>query len=212
MGVGDTHRWGIGAWSPRLFLVAGGLLVFYGAFNGLEAFTDVAVPANVFETGYVFGFLGLLGLYPTLADEEPRLALVGAVAGAMGLVGVVLVSLRSFGHLAGLGPRYPAGWGLVVALLLIGFVGGFLAIGVAALRSAAYPRRVGLAVLLPGVIVVVMLLHMAAGLDRPATVFVISSGQAMAHLAIGATLRQQAADPGDDEHSDEAVGQVATDD
>lgn len=198
--------------SPTLFLVAGGLLVVYAAFNGVEAFTDVAVPANVFESGYVAGFLGLLGLYPALATERSLWASCGAVAGAVGFLGVVLVSLRSFGHLAGLLPEYPPGWSVVIVLVLVGFVGGFLAFGVAVLRSNVYSNLVGLALLAPGVIVVLMLLHMAAGLERPASVFVVSAGQAMAHLAIGSTLRQESSQPEGDESTGAADRPRATDD
>lgn len=198
--------------SSTLFLAAGVVLVFYGAFNGIEAFTDVAVPTNIFESGYVFGFLGLLGLYPALAEKQPLLARAGLVAGAVGLLGVVLVSLRSFGHLVGLVPEYPAGWWAIIILLLIGFIVGFISVGLAVLRSDAYSRTAGLVLLTPGVIVVVMLIHIAAGLNRPATAFVISSGQAMAHLAIGATLHQESSRPEQAEQADEPATRVATDD
>lgn len=205
MGMLEGRSWG-------LFLLAGSVLVFYGALTGVEAFTDMPVPANIFEAGYVLGFLGLLGLYPTLSEEQPLLARLGVVAAVVGLVGVVLVSLRSFGHLAGVLPEYPAGWSVIIPLVVVGFVVGFLSFGLAALRSDIYPRTVGLAVLAPGVIVVAMLLHMAVGWDRPASAFVISSGQAMAHLAIGATLRQQSRQPEGDDQPDNVAAQVATDD
>lgn len=198
--------------SPALFLAGGALLVVYGTLNGIEAFTATAVPANVFETGYVVAFLGLLGLYPSLRADEPRLARVGAGAAGVGLLGVGLVSLRSIGHLAGLVPEYPAGWWAVVVLLLVGFVGGYLAFGLAALRADGHATTVGLVLLLPGLIVVLMVLHIAAGLDSPATVFVVSSGQAMAHLAIGETLRQQSSRPDGDESAEGVTPPVATDD
>lgn len=197
--------------SPSLFLVGGAVLVFYGACNGIEAFTDVAVPANIFESGYVFAFLGLLGLYPTLADEGHRLARAGAGAATVGLVGVSLVSLRSFGHLAGLVSEYPAGWSAIILLVLVGFIGGYLALGLVALRSEAYSTTVGLVLTAPGVIVVLMLLHIAAGLDSSASVFVVSSGQAMAHLAIGETLRRQSSRP-EEESTEKITPSVATDD
>jgi hypothetical protein len=52
----------------------------------LEAFLDITVEQKGLEVGYVIGFLGLLGLYPTLADRRPWLARAGAVAAILGVV------------------------------------------------------------------------------------------------------------------------------
>lgn len=178
--------------SPTLFLVAGILLVGYATLNGVTALTVRAVEQNPFQFGYVVGFLGLLGLYPRIGDVNPWLARVGGVAAVLGLVGISAITigaLTDFG--AGSTESVPVG-PLFIGMTLIGFVVGYLAFGVASLLSGRSARITGLVLVVPGVIVVLMLGHIAAGLDSEGTAFVISAGQAMAHLAIGATLRSEA--------------------
>lgn len=198
--------------SPVLFLVAGVVLLFYGAANGIVTFTDVSVQTSVLWFGYIFSFLGLLGLYPTLMGECPGLTRVGAGTSAVGLLGVTLVTLLSAGQLVGLVGSPIPGLFPIWILALVGFIGGYLAFGLAALRSDSYSTTVGLILSVPGVIILLMVLHMAAGLEQPESVFVVSSGQAMAHLAIGATLRQQASQPESEAQRDGTDVQVATDD
>ncbi len=210
---GGATRWDVlEERSSSLFLVAGTVLVGYGGANGIVTYTDVSVQTSVLWVGYVFSFLGLLGLYPSLARERPLLARVGAGTAAVGLLAVTLVSLLSAGHLAGVVPRPIPGGFAIWILSLVGFIGGYLAFGLAALRSDAYSTTAGLVISVPGVIIVLMVLHMAAGLEQPWSVFVVSSGQAMAHLAIGATLRQQSSQPESDEQTDDTAARAATDD
>lgn len=90
-------------------------------------------------------------------------------------------------------------------MALVGFVLGYLAFGATSLRSDVYSRTIGLVLLVPGIIVVLMLAHIAVGLDSPETAFVISAGQAMAHLAIGATLRAEAESADSEEMEAEAA-------
>ncbi len=195
-----------------LFLLAGAVLVVYGAANGAVTFTDVAVRTSVLWFGYIFSFLGLLGLYPTLAKERPMLARVGAGTAVVGLLGVTLVSLLSLGQLVGsVAEPMPGALGIWV-LALVGFIGGYLSTGLAALRSEAHSATVGFALLAPGIIIVLMLVHMAAGLEQPTSVFVVSSGQAMAHLAIGATLHHQASQPDENAEPKDATPTVGADD
>lgn len=178
--------------SPTLFLVAGVLLTGYAVLNGIKAFTVMAVEPNLFEFGYVIGFLGLFGLYPQLADRRPRLAHTGAVAAAFGAVAISAFNIGELAKLTGIAPNGLPGMPVFVFMALIGFVLGYLAFGVASLRSNVYSRSIGIVLLVPGIIVILMLAHIAAGLDSLETAFVISAGQAMAHLAIGATLRAEA--------------------
>lgn len=190
--------------SSTLFLVAGVLLVGYAGLNGIKAFTTVPVEPNLFEFGYVIGFLGLFGLYPRLADRQPWLARVGAVAAVSGAIAISGFNVRHLAGLAGVasdGPPRP----VLIFMALAGFVLGYLALGAASLRSDVYPRTIGFVLLVPGIIVVLMLVHVAAGLDSLGTAFVISAGQAMAHLAIGATLRAEAESADSEEMEAEAA-------
>jgi hypothetical protein len=187
----STRKWEwIEARSPTLFLVGGGLVVVYAGLHGLEAATDLVLEPNPFEFGYVVGFLGLLGLYPALADETPWLARAGAAAAVLGIIGLSAFTVLHLAELAGIVARGgPAWFWVFIPLPLIGFVVGYLSIGIASLRTGVHTQMVGLLLLAPGIIVVVMLVQMLAGWTSQLQAFVISAGEAMAHLAIGATLK-----------------------
>lgn len=186
---GTKSHWdSLERWSPRLFLLAGAVLAVYGAVNGMNAFTEASVDPKAFEVGYVAGFLGLLGLYPRFADRSPRLASVGAGAAVLGLVAFSVFTVNRLAEFAGVASGDPPGWLAFTVMAATGFVVGFLSFGVAALRDGVHPRTVGLVLLVPAIIIVLMFAHMAVGWDSPVTVFVVSAGQGMAHLAIGATL------------------------
>lgn len=180
-------------WSPTLFLAAGGLLLVYASLNGLWAFGNVATRQNGLQFGYVFGFLGLLGLYPSLADRSPWLARSGAAGAVFGIMGISAITATELSQLAGLTSRPPPAWTLILLLALVGFVLGYLSYGVAVLRTGLYSKAIGIGLLVPGVIVVLMFVHIAAGYASDVTAFVISAGEAMAHLAIGASLRTKSA-------------------
>lgn len=194
--------------SPILFLVAGVLLIGYASLNGMAAFTGTAVEPNLFEFGYVIGFLGLLGLYPRFVDRQPWLTRAGAVAAVFGTIAISAFTIRNLAGLAGGASDGLLGRPVFVVMALVGFVCGYLAFGAASLRSDIQSRTVGLVLLVPGIIVVFMLAHIAAGLDSPATAFVVSAGQAMAHLAIGATLRAEAESADSEEMEAEATSEA----
>lgn len=175
--------------SAVLFLAAGVLLTGYAALNGVEAFTAATVEPNLFEFGYVLGFLGLLGLYPRLVDRQPWLARIGGGAALSGAIAITAFNIGHLVEIAGVVSDGLPGMPVFIAMALVGFVFGYLATGTAVLRSDVYPRLYGLVLLVPGVVVVLMLVHIVAGFDSLETAFVISVGQAMTHLAIGATLR-----------------------
>lgn len=189
---GSTIPWEwLERWSPRLYLIAGAVLVGYAALNGVEAFTATTFEQKIFEAGYVAGFLGLLGLYPSLAERSPWLARIGAVTAVLGLVAFSVFTVGNLAELVGLTSGDPPGWLVFTVMAAVGFVVGYLAVGSAVLRSGAYSRPVGLLLLLPAVIIVLMLASIVTGLASPESVFVVSAGQAMTHLAIGTTLRDE---------------------
>lgn len=193
MSRAGTPQWSLlERWSPTLFLVSGGILVVYATFNGLWAFTNVMPEGHGLEIGYVLGFLGLLGLYPSLARRSPWLARLGAFAAGIGVFASIYVSMNDYVQVAGLMAGNLPGWPYLRLLPLVGFLVGYLSSGIAALRSDAHSQTVGLLLLIPGIIVILMLGSIFTGhplLSRFQTVFVVSAGEAMAHLAIGATLR-----------------------
>lgn len=176
-------------WSSRLFMLAGGLLAVYAAINGMNAFMDTALGVPGLGIAFLLGFLGLLGLYPSVTKQSPRLARIGAVAAVLGVIAFGILSANSIAELVGIVSGNPPAWPLFVGMATTGFVLGYLSFGIAILRSELYPPIVGLSLLVPGVIIIVMFAHMAAGYASPETVFVISAGQAMGHSAIGGSLK-----------------------
>ncbi len=195
----STRRWrSLERWSPTSFLLAGALLVGYAALNGIAAGTDAAfetVADVVGPAGLLLGLVGLLGLYPGLADRRPRLARAGAGGAALGAVGFSAITLGGLGALVGV---EPPGWlaGFVLPAAL-GMIPGYLAFGVARLRAGARSPAAGRLLLAPAVVFAAMLsqavLFVRFGLFSETAMawsaVAISGGQAVAHLAIGYRLR-----------------------
>lgn len=190
----SSRHWNrLEARSGTFFLVAGALVAVYAGLHGLEAATDMVLEPNPFEFGYVLGFLGLLGVYPAVADESPWLARIGGGAAVLGVIGLSAFTAVHLAQLAGvLHPTQPTWFGVFGLFALTGFVVGYLSIGVATLRATDRSRMVGALLLAPGIIVVVMVVQILMGWTSQEQAFVISAGEAMAHLAIGATLRTDA--------------------
>lgn len=205
----DTPRWKrLEARSGTLFLVGGAVVVVYAGLHGVEAATDMVLEPNPFEFGYVLGFLGLLGLYHALVDDNPWLARLGAVAAVLGMIGLSVFTALHLAEVAGLvAPEQPAWFGVFALFPLVGFVVGYLSIGIASLRADVHTRTVGLLLLVPGLIVVVMIIQILAGWTSQWQAFVISAGEAMAHLAIGVALETRTDTDREDpsKHSDREV-------
>lgn len=211
--VNAQHWKRLEALSGTLFLAAGALVVIYSALHGIEAATDVILEPNPFEFGYVLGFLGLLGLYPTVVEESPWMARVGAVAAVLGMIGLSAFTVLHLGELAGLiEPGRPDWITVFIPFPLAGFVIGYLSMGSAVLLGSDRYRTLGLLLLAPGLIVVVMLIQIFMGWTSQLQAFVISAGEAMAHLAIGATLQMDTRQGKRERPSREAEVELPTND
>lgn len=188
----------LGRWSSNLYLIAGVLLVGYASLKGSAAVTDVAY-VNVADVlgpaGLLFGFVGLLGLYPRLAERSPILARIGAVCVSLGTASFAVITVVGVAILVG-----AASWSVPVAMLLlaaIGLIPGYLSFSLASLRAEQQFRAVGLLLLVPAIVFAAMLaqpfVYTAVGMFSDPTMawsnFAISTGQAMAHLALAYTLR-----------------------
>jgi hypothetical protein len=139
--------------SGILFLVAGGMLFIATANNALGAYTSLTTQAGLplaLEAvagfgGIVIAFIGLVGLYPRLADSAPRLARIGV--GLVALPAVVFVVLVTCAIPAGLlGLPSPAA---VIPALDAVVIAAFLmvAVGVAALGVRSLSHTVGTSLL-----------------------------------------------------------------
>ncbi|PSP88688.1 hypothetical protein BRC87_09235 [Halobacteriales archaeon QS_4_66_20] len=151
------------AWSPMVFMIAGGLLFVATAINGIDLFTPVATQKGTLLFieglsgfgGVVLSFVGLLGLYPRLADTEPRLARAGISLAVLPaaffftllVVCTMLAPLLGFPSLKTLVPPLR----LITETTLILYAVATTLFGVASLRSSGLPRIVGGSLLLVAV-------------------------------------------------------------
>lgn len=177
-----------------MFLGAGGVLAGYATLKGLAAFTGTAYPAVediVGPVGFVLGFVGLLGLYSTLVERSPTLTRAAAVFTGLGAAGFSVISVSNVAEFAGLVPDgQPPLFPLLLGMAAAGVVVGYLSFGVASLRTDVYPRPLGLFLPLPALIFGAMAVGGATGAATAIGALLISSGQALAHLSIGVTLRR----------------------
>ncbi|MFB6301546.1 MAG: hypothetical protein ABEH78_01595 [Haloferacaceae archaeon] len=196
----STKRWeSLEQWSPNLFIIAGVLAVVFAAFE----WTTVATCGQIRQCGYltdmrsifgpagfVVGFIGLLGLYPEVADRSPKLARAGAVFAALGAVGFSMSIVATLGEIGGVLPAQPAWAPVYIILIFTGAVVGYPAIAAAGLRTNAYSRTLGVLLLVPAILFVAVLGLIAPGI--PAWVGpIVGSGHALSLLAIGYVLRTE---------------------
>lgn len=184
-------------WSTTAFLVGGAILVSFAVSLAVRGILDGSAPSNIFGgLGYMLAFLGLLGLYPGLADRSPRLARVGAVFAALGTVGFALTFVAGVTEFVGI--DVPAWVSDAQLLNIIGLVLGFLTVGIASLRTEAHSRVIGLLLLVPAIVFAVNIVRVGVlGPFTPSWApFLLGSMQALTMLAIGYSLRTEPARTG----------------
>ena len=179
-------------WSPTLFLVSGVILIAFATSMAAIGLMDMSLPRSVFAgAGFTLAFLGLLGLYPGLADRSPRLARAGAVfavLGALGFTVTFVIATAEFGGIA------RPGWVEPIQLLnIIGLILGFSVFGVGILRTDMHANLLGGLLLVPAVVFAVNLVRVVIlGAWTPSWApFVLGSLQALAMLSIGYSLRTE---------------------
>lgn len=180
--------------SKSIFTLAAGLLVIYAVGAGVNTFTESSIGIVIKEifqaAGYGMAFIGGLSLYTSLADEAKGLAGSGAVLTGLGSIGaaVLLVgyTLEPLGVI-GQVPSWVGAFGIGVPLGQI----GLLLFGIAALRSQAYSKSVGLALM--GPMFAFVIFFIGAGFVGPENApywapFATVSLQTIAHLLLAAVM------------------------
>lgn len=192
MGDGSTTRWGLlERASPTLFLIGGGLVVGHAAIRGIEAFTDIAPPVDVFgPVGYLIALVGLLGLYPTLGDRTSKVTRAVLAVASIPLAGWIVITVWSGGEVAGIvPPQTEVLPGVFFVVHMVGMVLTYGLFGVAVLRSGAHPRTVGVLLLVVPTLFIAMVAGAALTANATAGAFVIGSLLALTHLALGYSLQ-----------------------
>lgn len=190
---------------PHAFLLAGAsLLASLLVPPGLLTATGWSWLAGIALAGLSAG-TGLLGLYPAGRTRTPRLAVVGgvaaAVAAAAGLT-VIALSAATASAVVLPGTAFSVGTRAFVPLALAvagGYALGFLAFGVAGIRSTQLPRRTGGLLAAGGLLLAVPavggLAQLAVGVRLPAWVLLPVLGLvATDTVAVGLGLRSTARD------------------
>jgi len=177
--------------SSTLFLVSGGLMVVHTGVHVLIAFTNTNYPLHhempFGVVGHILAFVALLGLYPQLVTESPKLARASAGLAVLGTVGWFGVGTLTLSE--SIGVALPAWLGILAPLTIVTFILGYLSFGVAGLRTDVVTRTTALVILTP---VLVMVYNMAVALTTGGTregQIIVAGGFALTHLAIGAALR-----------------------
>lgn len=191
MGIATDSHWKlIERLSPMAFLAAGVLLLGHAAVLGIQAFTDMATPIDVFApVGHLLALVGLVGLYPVFADRTPRLARAGVVLAAVVAVGWAAVTLSIVGtSLGGSSPQTEALLGILSIVVLTSTILPYTLFGVAVLRTHVARRAAGFLLLTPAILLTVLLVNIAILGASLLDGVVVGTGLALATLTIGFTL------------------------
>lgn len=189
----STSPWeSLEKWSAVTFLIAGILLLIGTAavalewLAGMEGLSESPLAFASF-LGFVVTYIGLLGLYPRLADQTPRLA--RAATGLL-LIPVLVILIDLVAVILGFTPPF-AGTPAIAAFLL--FALGVALLGVASLLTEAPSPAVGYSLLLFSVATFVLLGDgLLNGFPTSDPVTVGTTGlMVIAVLAIGYLLRTE---------------------
>lgn len=171
-----------------LFLTAGVLFVVFAALHGVEAFLNRTAPKDVFgPAGFAFAFVGMLGLYPSLVEEHPRLVRFGATFAGLGMVASMVTSGLHVG-LWVFDAVIPADASVFALGMVLGQFLGYVPFGVATLRADVHSRSIGLLLVAVPTVLAAMIVTVAIGFATSESAVVLGGTQAVIHLVIGGSL------------------------
>lgn len=180
-------------WRSTAFLVGGVIFLVDTAVVAarLVQGTDPQALGQAFVgAAWTAAFIGLLGMYPSLADRSRWLTRIGAVFSVIGAVVMAAMAVTSFAYFAGV---LGGALGDVVMYFLpgvfLGIVLGFGSFGVATLRTDVYPRSVGVLFLLLPLTFLFNLGTGISGYNPTAKVLGVVVVLTLTMLAIGYLLR-----------------------
>lgn len=183
-----------------LFVVSGLLLAVFAANSGLAEYVGTSYPAIqsiAGPAGFLFGTLGVLGLYPALIDRSPRLAKAGAVIAIVAAIGWFVITTLGLIEVVG-GVELPSVGPIAIVVFLCILLSYSIA-GLSIVRFDAHPTLTGVFVLVPALLFVVLM----ARLGSP---FVIDTGHTIGHIGAAITLWSQGTPTG---HTDTAPDATA---
>lgn len=167
-----------------VFLIAGVLATVFGVNTYLATFTGTfyeAIQGFVGPLGFFLAVLGLLTLYPRLADRTPLAHLAAAVAGVTLLAWLVILG-GGVGELVGLFSEQPE---VVLMISMVAIFGMLLSFAITGLLVVwvGYPSR------LAGGLMLLESAMFLALVARLLPAYAIDTGHVLALLGIALTLR-----------------------
>lgn len=158
---------------------------------GIEAFSNLTPPADVFgPTGHLVALLGLVGLYPVLADRTPMVARVASAVVTVGLMSWAVMVVTRFLAVAGIisavSNVLP---GVFFLFLFATTILAYVLFGGAILRVGEGSRIVGILVLAPGILILVALVGSAIARVTALEGLIIGGGLTLSMLTLGHILR-----------------------
>ncbi len=169
-----------------LFLVAGLLAIVFATNTYLMTFTGTSYPIIgdvIGPAGFLFGVVGLVGLYPGLADRKPKLARGAAALAVIPAVGWGAIIVHSVGELLGVLGGWSGPGQIIPPVTVVTMILGFGLFGATILYTRAYSRIIGGFVLLESAMFLVLMLDVAPYF------IMIDIGHLVAFLGIGIALR-----------------------
>lgn len=188
----SANRWRtLERWSPVLFLLGGGGVITHAVIQALVAFTAVSPPPDVFvTTGHLIALVGLLGLYPALAERTPRLATAGLAATG---IGVIVWIVLTAGQILAVASAIESMAALFPGAFFLGVLGttilAYTLVGAAALRAGERPTVDGLLILAPAVLLAVLIGKSVVASVGAVDGVVIGAALALSMLALGVRLQ-----------------------
>lgn len=178
------------------FLVGGLLMVIDAGFVAANIITgtgDFLLLGQAFVgAAWTAALVGLLGLYPGLVNRSRWLSRAGVVFAVIGVVTFAVMAVAVLVYYAGIpAGEYDAISVFFIPGVLLGSVLGFVAFGVASLRTDAYSRTLGVLLLIPAILVATNILRFVVGLEAVTITLGIVIGDALAMLALGYVLRTE---------------------
>lgn len=176
-------------WSPKLYLVAGTVLILFPTNTALKTYTGTSyavVGEIVAPAAFLLGVLGLLGLYPALAGRAPRLSRAAGGVAAVCAANWGVIVLKNAGQTLGMLPEMGP---LRIATGMIAFVTVVLSyglFGVAGVRTGAYQPWVRRLMLLEAAVMLHVIIILFAPISIP--LYLLEIVHVITHLGIGITL------------------------
>lgn len=195
--MSDSGRWsGLERWRSTAFLIGGLLLVADAAWlagNIATGGEKYLMTGQFFVgTGWAAALLGLLGVYPSLADRSRWLSRAGAVCTAIGVVTFAVMAVIISAELLGILPfAYESVGSAFIPGVIIGSVLGFLLFSVAIFRTGEYSQSFGLLLLAPPVLVLGNIIRFILGNASEMVTLGVVIADALVILLIGYYLRRQ---------------------